>query len=82
MKMMARIQSHQPVLRYLQIVFLSGTRVYISSYIVLPQLMTFFSSIGCKIDLESRTGKYAPLILKNNAILYPEGSTTLSIGNI
>merc|ERR1719492_661091 len=36
---------------------------------------------GCNIDLESRTGKYAPLILKDNAILYPEGSTTLSIGD-
>ena len=37
---------------------------------------------GCSIDLEKRTGKYPPFILKNsNELAYPEGSRTLKFGN-
>ena len=37
---------------------------------------------GCSIDLEKRTGKYPPFILKNsNELAYPEGSRILQFGN-
>ncbi len=37
---------------------------------------------SCAIDLDARTGKYSPFILKNSGdIAYPEGSRTLTFGN-
>ena len=39
------------------------------------------SDVKCSINLDKRTGKYPPFILRStNEVAYPEGSRTLNFG--